>query len=84
MFDPAWAANGHTAKVVDLFTSWVKAQALPGLSLEVLVEEGRTPLIFMEVASTGGAGTVLMYGHLDKQVRRCVVLKRWHATTTLH
>ena len=60
MFDPEWAANGHTAAVVKLFTSWVAAQALPGLRLEVLQAEGRTPLIFMEVDSTGGAGTVLM------------------------
>ena len=60
MFDPEWASNGHTAAVVQLFTSWVAAQAVPGLKLEVLQEAGRTPLIFMEVASTGGAGTVLM------------------------
>ncbi len=31
---------------------------------------GRTPLIFIEVEGTGGPAndTVLMYGHLDKQV----------------
>ena len=67
MFDPNWEANGHTDKVVELFKSWVAAQAVPGLKLEVLREAGRTPLIFMEVPSTGGAGTVLLYGHLDKQ-----------------
>lgn len=60
MFDPDWEKNGHTDAVVQLFTAWVAAQAIPGLKLEVLREAGRTPLIFMEVDSTGGAGTVLM------------------------
>ena len=54
--------------MVALFTSWVNAQAIPNLTLEVVQAPGRTPLIFIEVPSTGGAGaTVLMYGHLDKQ-----------------
>ena len=43
-----------------LFTAWVAAQKIPGLTCEVLSEPGRTPLIFIEIASTGGAGTVLM------------------------
>jgi hypothetical protein len=37
------------------------AQAVPGLTCEVLQEPNRTPLIFIEVPSTGGeGGTVLM------------------------
>ena len=69
MFDKDWAANGHTERVVALFQAWVAAQAIPGLSLEVLRAEGRTPLLFLELAASGGGGggTVLMYGHLDKQ-----------------
>ena len=69
MFDPAWAENGHQEAVVTLFTSWVAAQNVPGLQVEVLREAGRTPLIFMELPASGGGGnTVLLYGHLDKQV----------------
>ena len=75
MFDPAWATNGLQEKVVDLFVSWVKAQNVPGLTLEVLQDKGRTPLIFIEVASTGGAGTTLLYGHLDKQVGIYIFLR---------
>jgi acetylornithine deacetylase/succinyl-diaminopimelate desuccinylase-like protein len=37
------------------------------MKLEVLRLPGRTPVLFLEVAGTGGQGTVLMYGHLDKQ-----------------
>ena len=39
---------------------------LPGSNLEVVRLPGRTPLIFIEVPGTA-VGTVLMYGHLDKQ-----------------
>jgi acetylornithine deacetylase/succinyl-diaminopimelate desuccinylase-like protein len=68
MFDPKWAAEGHTDRVIELFSAWVAAQAVPGLTLEVMRAEGRTPLLFLELAATGGGGgTVLMYGHLDKQ-----------------
>jgi acetylornithine deacetylase/succinyl-diaminopimelate desuccinylase-like protein len=67
MFDANHLTNGYTDKVVSLFSAWVAAQAVPGLKLEVIADAGRTPLLFIEVAATGGEGTVLMYGHLDKQ-----------------
>jgi len=68
MFDPNWPTNGHTERVIELFSDWVAAQAVPGLTLEVVRAEGCTPLLFLELAATGGGGgTVLLYGHLDKQ-----------------
>ena len=39
---------------------------IPGLAVEVMRLEGRTPLIYMEIPGEG-EGTVLLYGHLDKQ-----------------
>jgi acetylornithine deacetylase/succinyl-diaminopimelate desuccinylase-like protein len=67
-FDPEHLTNGHAMKVVELLTAWVAEQKMEGLTLEVISDPGRTPLIFIEVAATGGAGgTVLLYGHLDKQ-----------------
>ena len=62
MFDPEHLTNGCAERVVCLFTAWVTAQAVPGLTMEVICEAGRTPLIYIEVASTGGEGTVLLYG----------------------
>eukprot|EP00300_Choanocystis_sp_HF-7_P039906 c6271_g1_i1.p1 GENE.c6271_g1_i1~~c6271_g1_i1.p1 ORF type:complete len:488 (+),score=106.70 c6271_g1_i1:193-1464(+) len=50
--------------------SWVHAQKVAGLELEIFKEAGRTPLIFMTVAASAGVPadhTVLLYGHLDKQ-----------------
>lgn len=66
LFDPGWAAAGHMQKAADLLVNWVKAQNVPGLSIEVAQLPGRTPLIFMEVEGDT-KDAVLMYGHLDKQ-----------------
>jgi hypothetical protein len=35
MFDAEHHTNGHTDAVVKLFTEWVSAQAVPGLTMEV-------------------------------------------------
>ncbi|MDL5364986.1 M20 family metallopeptidase [Xanthomonas sp. NCPPB 2654] len=70
MFDADWVAHGYMADAVALMERWARAQAIPGLQVEVVQLEGRTPLIYLEVPATGaetGADTVLLYGHLDKQ-----------------
>ena len=68
-FDPAWETNGLIDQTVTLLTSWVSAQGIEGLTLEVVKEPKRTPLIMIQVPATSSDDTVLMYGHLDKQVR---------------
>jgi acetylornithine deacetylase/succinyl-diaminopimelate desuccinylase-like protein len=67
-FDPDWEAHGHMEKAVALFEGWAreKLKSLPGAALEVVRAPGRTPLILIEVPGQT-KGTVLMYGHLDKQ-----------------
>ena len=65
-FDPAWQEHGHMEKAVTLIASWCRAQDTPGMKLEVVRLEGRTPVIFMEVPGEVD-DTVLLYGHLDKQ-----------------
>ncbi len=70
MFDPDWVAHGHMEAAVALMERWAKAQAIPGLVVDVVRLEGRTPLIYLEIPASGestGADTVLLYGHLDKQ-----------------
>ena len=68
-FDAQWAANGHIETVLRNTAEWIAAQKVPGLKLELLRLDGRTPLLFFEVEATrpATAQTVLMYGHLDKQ-----------------
>ena len=73
MFAPDWAEQGLIDTVVRNAAAWVEAQKVPGLQLEVVRLEGRTPIIFFEIegtlpgANAADANTVLMYGHLDKQ-----------------
>jgi acetylornithine deacetylase/succinyl-diaminopimelate desuccinylase-like protein len=70
MFDKDWVAHGYMDDAVKLMESWARKQSIPGMALEVVRLEGRTPLIFIEIPASGpetGADTVLLYGHLDKQ-----------------
>jgi acetylornithine deacetylase/succinyl-diaminopimelate desuccinylase-like protein len=70
MFDKDWVAHGYMDDAVKLMESWARKQPIPGMILEVVRLEGRTPLIFIEIPASGpetGADTVLLYGHLDKQ-----------------
>ncbi|MDG6348202.1 M20 family metallopeptidase [Luteimonas sp. 8-5] len=70
MFDTEWVAHGHMDAAVKLMETWAKAQPIPGLVVEVVRLQGRTPLIYLEVPASGtetGDDCVLLYGHLDKQ-----------------
>ena len=68
-FDAAWSEHGYIDTVMRNAAAWVEAQKVEGLTLEVIRLEGRTPVLFFEVAAsqTDCRQTVLMYGHLDKQ-----------------
>jgi acetylornithine deacetylase/succinyl-diaminopimelate desuccinylase-like protein len=68
-FDKDWQQHGYIDTVLRNAASWVEAQKVEGLKLEVVRLEGRTPVIFFEVAATrpDAKQTILMYGHLDKQ-----------------
>ncbi len=76
-FDPQWQTHGHIERVICLAESWVRAQPLRGLTVEILRLPGRTPLLWFEVAATttdASAATVMLYGHLDKQPE----MSGWH------
>ena len=68
-FDPAWQQHGYIETVLRNAAAWVEAQKVEGLKLEIVRLEGRTPVLFFEVAATraDASHTILMYGHLDKQ-----------------
>ncbi|MGH8123770.1 MAG: M20 family metallopeptidase [Rudaea sp.] len=66
MFDKNWAAHGFMDQAVAQLSGWASAQRIPGMTVEVVRIEGRTPLIFIEVPGSGD-DCVLLYGHLDKQ-----------------
>lgn len=65
-FDPRWKENGHMDAAVKLISDWCQSNALPGMKLEVVQLENRTPVIFIDVPGDND-DTILLYGHLDKQ-----------------
>ena len=71
MFDKEWAAHGFMDQAVTQLSGWAKAQAVEGMTVEVVRLDGRTPLIFIDVPASADAKSgddcVLLYGHLDKQ-----------------
>jgi len=67
-FAPDWAARGELRRAADLLALWCAGRPVPGLRVEVVEAAGLTPVLVVEAPATGGAtGTVLVYGHLDKQ-----------------
>jgi acetylornithine deacetylase/succinyl-diaminopimelate desuccinylase-like protein len=69
MFEPEWEKLGHMEKAVSMFETWArgKLKELPGATLEVMREKGRTPLIVIDAPGAVKGETILLYGHLDKQ-----------------
>src|SRR2546423_11777294 len=71
-FDPDWEKHGHMEQAVEMFSAWAasKVKQFPGAALEVVRlsngDKARTPLILIEIPGSA-PGSVLMYGHLDKQ-----------------
>jgi acetylornithine deacetylase/succinyl-diaminopimelate desuccinylase-like protein len=65
-FDTDWAKNGHIDAAVELAAAWCRKNPVAGMKLEVIRLKGRTPVLFIEIEGQA-KGTVLMYGHLDKQ-----------------
>ncbi|MCC6434625.1 MAG: M20/M25/M40 family metallo-hydrolase [Acidimicrobiales bacterium] len=78
-FDADWAGHGELDRAVELLVAWARARPIAGLQVEVVRLDGLTPVIVAEVPAFGGAGhdgsdggapaegTVLFYGHYDKQ-----------------
>jgi acetylornithine deacetylase/succinyl-diaminopimelate desuccinylase-like protein len=68
-FDPAWEEHGHLTEAADLLAGWARTRALPGATVEVVHLPGLTPTVVVDVPASdpGADGTVLLYGHYDKQ-----------------
>jgi acetylornithine deacetylase/succinyl-diaminopimelate desuccinylase-like protein len=68
MFDENWEQTGHLEDAVTLLANWAKSRKLANADVAIHRLEGRTPMLVVTVDSTAGdQGTVVLYGHLDKQ-----------------
>ena len=66
MFDPQWERNGYMEAAIQLMAEWCRLQPIEGMRVEVRRLPGRTPLLYVDVPGEL-PGSVLLYGHLDKQ-----------------
>ena len=65
-FDSGWEEAGHMEDALQLALGWLKQYPIPGSQIRVGRQSGRTPLILLDCPGER-EGTVIMYGHLDKQ-----------------
>jgi acetylornithine deacetylase/succinyl-diaminopimelate desuccinylase-like protein len=68
LFDSNWESNGLMEQAQEILLSYVKSLNIAGFTHEILKEEGRPWLFYGEVQpTTPDLGTLLIYGHMDKQ-----------------
>jgi acetylornithine deacetylase/succinyl-diaminopimelate desuccinylase-like protein len=67
-FDVEWVEHGYLEDAAQLLAAWASTRKFHHVDVEVHHLEGRTPTLVVTVDSTAGeGGTVVLYGHLDKQ-----------------
>ncbi|MGD0882348.1 MAG: M20/M25/M40 family metallo-hydrolase [Acidimicrobiales bacterium] len=68
-YDAGWEAAGYMGEAADLVAAWADRRDVPGATVEVVRLPGLTPTVLVEVPATDpeATGTVLVYGHYDKQ-----------------
>jgi acetylornithine deacetylase/succinyl-diaminopimelate desuccinylase-like protein len=68
-YDSEWEGNGRLEEAAELLATWARAQPLDGATVDVVRIAGLTPTVVVEVPATDteATGTVLIYGHYDKQ-----------------
>ena len=65
-FDPNWKKAGHIHRALELARDWVEKYKPANADLLIYEDADRTPLILLDIPGEL-PGTILMYGHLDKQ-----------------
>ena len=66
LFDPDWEANGHMEAALQMGKAFMEKHAPDDAVLHLGRIPGRTPLLLLDCPGEAD-GTILMYGHLDKQ-----------------
>jgi acetylornithine deacetylase/succinyl-diaminopimelate desuccinylase-like protein len=68
-FEPDWEEAGHLEAAASLLAGWASERSLPGAVVEVIRLPGLTPTVLVDVPASHPdvTGTVLVYGHYDKQ-----------------
>ena len=68
LYDPFWESNGLMAAAQEILLSYMLSLNLKGYTHDLLKEPGLPWLFYGEVSATDPSlGTILIYGHMDKQ-----------------
>ena len=68
MFDPAWESKGFMHKAAALLEAWCSSLSISGMTTRIVELSGRTPVLLCDIPASGAdKGSVLLYGHYDKQ-----------------
>jgi acetylornithine deacetylase/succinyl-diaminopimelate desuccinylase-like protein len=65
-FDADWESHGYMDQAIELMAAWCRLQPVPGMRVDVRRLPGITPLLMVDIPGEL-PGSVLLYGHLDKQ-----------------
>ena len=67
-FDPEWESNGYMEAAMHIIINYIDSLQIEGYKYEILKEPGKPWLYFGSLDATDSSlGTVLIYGHFDKQ-----------------
>jgi acetylornithine deacetylase/succinyl-diaminopimelate desuccinylase-like protein len=68
-YDPGWEATGELTRAAGLLADWARTRDLPGATIDVVDLPGLTPTVVVDVPASDprATGTVVIYGHYDKQ-----------------
>jgi len=68
-YDPDWEAHALLSDTAELLAAWARQRQLPGATVDVVRIPGLTPTVVVDVPASDPAatGSVLVYGHYDKQ-----------------
>lgn len=67
-YDENWQTNGRLEQAAQHVIDWALKQNIKGMKVKLLKDEGKTPMVYMDIEGTnGGKHPILMYAHLDKQ-----------------
>lgn len=66
-FDLEWNSNGKLEKAAEFCLNWAARQGIKGFKGEIIKDEDKTPLIFIEIDAQGSDKNFMLYGHFDKQ-----------------
>ena len=65
-YAPNWEQDGHLERAVEYLKAWAEKRPIAGIAVSIERIFGKAPMLVIRVPGKG-EGSILMYGHYDKQ-----------------